>query len=99
MIAFALALQVAVATPDTVRLEADAWLGADKFKHAAMSYAVTSFAFAGTDNDAAAIAAGAAAGILKEIYDKKQTQRFSFRDLLWDAVGIALGYAVFRQTK
>jgi uncharacterized protein YfiM (DUF2279 family) len=99
MIAVALVLQLAVTTPDSVKLEADAWLGADKFKHAAMSYTVTSFAFAATDNDAAAIATGAAAGILKEIYDRRQSQRFSFRDLVWDAFGIALGYAVFKQTK
>jgi len=99
MIAFALVLQLAVATPDTVKLEADAWLGNDKFKHAAMSYTVTSFAFAATSNDAAAIATGAAAGILKEIYDRRHTQRFSFRDLVWDAFGIALGYAIFKQTK
>ena len=103
MIAFALILQLAVTTPvataDTVKLEADAWFGADKFKHAATSYAVTSFAFAGTENDAAAIATGAAIGILKEIYDRRHTQRFSFRDLVGDAFGIALGYAVFRQTQ
>lgn len=99
MIGLALALQLAVTTPDTVRLEADAWLGNDKFKHAAMSYTVTSFAFAATDNDAAAIATGATVGILKEIYDRRHSQRFSFRDLIWDAFGIALGYAVFKQTR
>ena len=83
----------------------DAWLGADKFKHFAMSYAVTAFAFAGArslfDDDASlglAIAAGSAAGLLKEFYDRARGRPFSKRDLVWDAAGVALGFVIVRQT-
>jgi uncharacterized protein YfiM (DUF2279 family) len=83
----------------------DAWLGADKFKHFAMSYAVTAFAFGGArslfDDDVSlglAIAAGSAAGLLKEFYDRSRGRPFSRRDLVWDAAGVALGFVMVRQT-
>ena len=79
--------------------EADAWLGADKFKHAAMSYAITAYTFAATDSEPAAVASAAIAGILKEIYDRRRGSLFSVRDLVWDAAGVALGYAVVKQTR
>jgi len=79
--------------------EGDAWLGADKFKHAAMSYAITAYTFAATDSEPAAVASAAIAGILKEVYDRKRGSLFSVRDLLWDAVGVALGYATVKQTR
>jgi uncharacterized protein YfiM (DUF2279 family) len=114
MIAFVLALQVMaapIAPADTAAVrasslpeatlvpEADAWLGADKFKHAAMSYAITAYTFAATDSEPAAVATAALSGILKEIYDRKRGSLFSFRDLVWDAAGIALGYAIVKQTR
>lgn len=115
MIALALALQMAVTAPaqtDTAFRtlapsrprtlaiqEGDAWLGADKFKHAGMSYAITAFSFAATDSEEAAIASGAVAGILKEVMDRRRGSLFSVRDLIWDAAGIALGYAVIKQTR
>lgn len=79
--------------------ESDAWLGADKFKHAAMSYAITAYTFAATDSEPAAVASAAIAGILKEIYDRRRGSLFSVRDLLWDAAGVALAYAVVKQTR
>ena len=79
--------------------ERDAWLGPDKFKHAAMSYAITAYTFAATDSEPAAVASAAIAGILKEIYDRKRGYAFSLRDLVWDAAGVALGYAVVKQTR
>ena len=115
MIAVALALQMAATTPaiaDTTsrsiasthhrtltQQEGDAWLGADKFKHAGMSYAITAFSFAATDSEEAAIASGAVAGILKEVMDRRRGSLFSVRDLFWDAAGIALGYAIIKQTR
>lgn len=113
MIALALSLQMAITTmPDSAALtvapshprtlatqEGDAWLGADKFKHAGMSYAITAFSFAASDSEEAAIASGVAAGILKEVMDRRRGSLFSVRDLLWDAAGIALGYAVIKQTR
>ena len=86
--------------------ERDDWLGEDKFKHFAMSYMITatSFGVARTvaDRDAtltAGIALGAAAGILKELYDKRDKRRISFRDLLWDAAGITAGALIAKQTR
>ena len=84
----------------------DHWLGEDKFMHFAMSYAITVVAYAGTrsvlDRDASlgvALAAGSAAGLLKEFRDRSVGQPFSFRDLVWDAAGIALACVVVRQTR
>jgi uncharacterized protein YfiM (DUF2279 family) len=99
MLALGLALQLAVAPVDTVQVNRDVWLGADKFKHAGMSYAITAFTFAATDSEAAAIASAGVAGILKEVYDRRRGSVFSLRDLIWDAAGIALGYAVVKQTR
>jgi uncharacterized protein YfiM (DUF2279 family) len=86
--------------------ERDAWLGEDKFMHFAMSYVITTGSFGAarvvTDKDASlatGIALGAAAGILKEIYDKRDSRRFSVRDLLWDAAGITAGVLIARQTR
>ena len=79
--------------------EGDAWLGPDKFKHAAMSYAITAYTFAATDSEPVAVASAAIAGILKEIYDRRRGSLFSVRDLVWDAAGVALGYAVVKQTR
>jgi uncharacterized protein YfiM (DUF2279 family) len=79
--------------------EGDAWLGPDKFKHAAMTYAITTYTFAATDSEPAAVATGALSGILKEIYDRRRGSLFSVRDLVWDAAGIALGYVVVKQTR
>jgi uncharacterized protein YfiM (DUF2279 family) len=84
----------------------DDWLGEDKFRHFAMSYAITVFAYAGTrsvlEHDASvgvAIAAGSAAGLLKEFRDRSVGQQFSFRDLVWDAAGVALACVVVRQMR
>jgi len=83
----------------------DAWLGEDKFRHFAMSYAITGFAFAGArvvfGDDTSlglAIAAGSTAGLLKEFYDRSRGRPFSKRDLVWDAAGVAVGAIMVRQT-
>ena len=80
---------------DSVPRAADRWVSADKFQHAAMSYSITAFSFGATRSEPASIASAAVAAIAKEIYDK----RFSFKDLIWDAVGIAAGYAVIKQAR
>ena len=86
--------------------ERDDWFGQDKFKHFAMSYMITATSFSATrvvaDKDASigtGIALGVAAGILKEVYDRRDRRRFSFRDLLWDAAGITTGVLIARQTR
>ena len=92
-------------TESPAQASPDAWFGADKFKHFAMSYAITAFAFAGArsifDSDASAgvaLAAGATAGLLKEFYDRSRGRPFSARDIVWDAAGIAVGFVMVRQT-
>jgi uncharacterized protein YfiM (DUF2279 family) len=86
--------------------ERDAWLGEDKFKHFMMSYAITAGSFGAmrmvADRDASltsGIALGIAAGILKEVYDKRDRRRFSAKDLLWDALGITAGAVIAKQTR
>jgi uncharacterized protein YfiM (DUF2279 family) len=88
-----------VALQDSTRRAADQWIAGDKFMHFHMSYAVTAFAFGATCNAHVSVAAGAAAGILKEVYDKRAGKPFSGRDLVWDAAGIALGYAIMKQVR
>lgn len=77
----------------------DPWFAEDKLKHAFSSVAAVNFAYAGArtaglrDESAvlAAALSGAAAGIWKELYDRRRGRAFSSRDLLWDAVGLGLG--------
>lgn len=100
-----------VAAADVVRTPAppqepvlvDAWFGDDKFRHFAVSFAATAFTFAaarsaGADDAAlpAAITVAAAAGVGKELYDRRSGRIFSTRDLVWDALGVLAGYAFLR---
>ena len=86
-----------VAAP--LRQPLDAWFAEDKMRHLAMAFAATTFAHAagraaGMDAGsatAAGAAAAVAASVGKEIFDRRAGGIFSVRDLVWDAVGIALG--------
>lgn len=85
----------------------DAWLGSDKFQHFGMSYAVTAFTFAalrtaGADAGPALTAAlpvAAAAGVGKEVHDRRRGQIFSLRDLVADGLGIAAAYFFLREVR
>jgi uncharacterized protein YfiM (DUF2279 family) len=109
-------LQCLLAPPMDVRLAApapasayaeDAWLGEDKVRHFAASYAVVAFGYgggraAGLGTDAAlagAIVMSAAAGIWKEFHDRATHGLFSYRDLVWDAAGILTGVVLVRQVR
>jgi uncharacterized protein YfiM (DUF2279 family) len=83
----------------------DRWVGEDKFKHLAFSYVVTAGTFGvsrlAADHDASitiGAIAGAAAGIGKEIYDARR-QGASFRDLAWDALGVAAAVLIAQETR
>ena len=96
-------VQVLQLTRDEIR---DSWLGEDKFKHFAFSYAVTAGTAAGarlfTDNDASVItgaALGVAAGVAKEIYDRRNRGGASLRDLLWDLAGVGAGVLIMQQAR
>jgi uncharacterized protein YfiM (DUF2279 family) len=77
----------------------DPWVGEDKAQHLAMSYAITTFGYsgvrsAGAGRDASlALAAGSAiaAGLTKEVLDRRRGGIFSYRDLVADLVGIGAG--------
>lgn len=77
-------------------IDSDRWIAEDKFKHAAMSFAATSFLQAGLrstgmETGTAVPAAAAVAGIVgigKEVHDRRNGGSFSIRDLAWDALGI-----------
>ncbi|HUF12035.1 MAG TPA: hypothetical protein VMN78_02920 [Longimicrobiales bacterium] len=82
----------------------DAWWGEDKVQHFAASAAVTLMAYGGArmplEPDAAigvAIGSAALAGLWKEVRDLRSGGPFSFRDLVWDALGITAGYFWVRE--
>lgn len=97
----------AAAMEPAVPARRDAWFGSDKFQHFWMSYAVTAFAFgglraAGADADTAlkaALPVAAAAGIGKEVHDRRRGQIFSLRDLVADGLGIAAAYFFLREVR
>jgi uncharacterized protein YfiM (DUF2279 family) len=85
----------------------DAWLGADKFTHAAMSWAGAAFTFAamrsvGAERDTSlevAVPVALAAGAAKELFDHRRGGRFSVRDLVADAVGVGAAYFFLREVR
>jgi uncharacterized protein YfiM (DUF2279 family) len=88
-------------------LAGDAWLGADKFQHFWMSFATTAYGFAaartaGIDTGAAlyiAVPVSAAAGVGKEIHDRRRGGIFSVRDLVADGLGIAAAWFILREVR
>jgi uncharacterized protein YfiM (DUF2279 family) len=90
------------------RRPADRWVAEDKWKHLVTSFFATTVAAsaaraAGLSPELslrAGVAAGAGAGVAKEVYDLGRGGRLdaSLRDLVWDAAGLAAGAALVRQT-
>ena len=81
----------------------DEWWGEDKVRHLGASAAITALGYGGArvvlDRDASigvAISAAAVAGLLRELHDGRDG-RFSYKDLAWDALGIAAGYLWIRE--
>ena len=83
----------------------DAWFGNDKAKHAGLSFALAAggglalrHGMDARRGDAVAFAAGVtlALGVTKEVADARRPRSplFSWRDLVADAVGAALGAVV-----
>ena len=94
-----------LATPAPTHIQPAAWPGEDRFRHVAMSWAVTSFTYAAAraaerDTDTAlviAVSASAAAGLGKELMDRREGGPFSAGDLLADVVGTGLAYLFLRE--
>ena len=82
----------------------DPWLGEDKVRHFFASAAITAIAYGGAriglaSDDAIGVAIGTAAvaGIAREVHDSRRDRPFSVRDLVWDALGIGVGYLWIRE--
>lgn len=96
-----------LAEADTTHALNDRWFAEDKLKHFFTSLAATNIGYGGVrliglEDNAGLIAAGAATtalGLWKEWRDTRQGGPFSYRDLAWDGLGIALGLMVAAQTR
>jgi uncharacterized protein YfiM (DUF2279 family) len=84
----------------------DPWLGQDKARHFALSFAATAFAYAGArfvaePEPARLVAASAAiaAGVGKEVHDARAGWGFSFRDMVWNVAGVGLGLVLVGQVR
>ncbi len=83
------------------------FFGPDKVKHFFVSAFIESASFgalqaAGADRDlalAGALGATAAAGVGREIYDRRTKGEFSIRDLGWDAAGAAAALLILTRTQ
>lgn len=83
---------------------ADEWFAMDKFWHWSMSFALVGASYhlanvrLGQEKDIAlleALSFTLVCGLAKEFYDLYNEKLFSFKDLLYDVLGIAAGYFVF----
>ncbi|HEX6308427.1 MAG TPA: hypothetical protein VFZ69_09585 [Longimicrobiales bacterium] len=98
--------QLAAHAPQS-RTAPAAWPGEDKFRHVAMSWATMAFTYAAAraaeqDSDTAlaiALPVTAAAGIGKEIADRRGGGPFSFGDLVADAIGTGIGWLFLREVR
>ncbi len=73
-------------------LHADEWTGTDKQLHFAVSAALGVAAYSQTHDRAQAFAWAIAPGVLKEVADSQsEGNRFSGKDLAWDALGAFVG--------
>ena len=86
----------------------DSWFGTDKVKHfflsafvQSLSYSVMQVTTRGSRSSLllSASAASAAAGIGKELHDRRVKGVFSVRDLAWDAAGIGTASLMLTQTR
>lgn len=82
----------------------DRWLSQDKFLHFYFSAALTGLTYhvyadqLDRDHDQGRIISlslTSLVGFSKELYDLKKKQHFSWKDLAWDGLGIAVGYLAF----
>ena len=84
---------------DTIIVVRDHWLARDKGKHflASMVIQVTSYGalrIVGARPNAALVGASvvtSSAGIGKEVYDARGLGNASWRDLVWDGIGLGVG--------
>jgi len=82
----------------------DAWFSQDKFLHFYFSASFTGLAYhfvvcrmnqPEDRGKVISVSFTAVVGLGKEIYDKKKKHHFSWKDLCWDGLGLAVGYFAF----
>uniref|UniRef100_A0A7C4TGI9 DUF2279 domain-containing protein n=1 Tax=candidate division WOR-3 bacterium TaxID=2052148 RepID=A0A7C4TGI9_UNCW3 len=82
----------------------DAWFAQDKLLHFSVSASIVGLSYhtlvcrlKRDENQGMvySISFTALIGLGKELYDKKKKRHFSFKDLLWDGIGITAGYFAF----
>lgn len=82
----------------------DAWTSQDKFLHFSVSTALSGFSYyylvsrSDTENRTArlySLSLGAFAGLAKEIYDSRTRGCFSWKDIVWDGVGLTVAFLMF----
>jgi putative lipoprotein len=85
----------------------DSWFGIDKIKHFFISAFVESVTYSALQAArvkrrpalTGAIGVTASIGVAREIHDKRKPgNRFSYRDLTWDALGIGAGAVLVTRT-
>ncbi len=92
-------------TCDTIRMIPDKWFALDKVKHFLVSFSLVGSGYhllanrIGVEKSystAGSIGGTFALGIAKELYDAWLPEDiFSYRDLIYDILGIGIGYFVF----
>ena len=90
---------------DTIRMIPDKWFALDKVYHLVVSFSLVGSSYhllanrIGVEKSysaAGSISGVFALGIFKEFFDASRPEdRFSYRDLIFDAIGIGIGYFVF----
>jgi uncharacterized protein YfiM (DUF2279 family) len=85
----------------------DSWFGVDKIKHFFISAFIESMTYSALQAAhvkrrpalTGAIGVTAAIGVGRELHDRKKPgNRFSYRDLTWDALGIGAGTLMLART-
>lgn len=96
------------AQPAGGQVPADHWIGVDKVKHfftsaliQSLAYSVTQVTTRGPRSSLllSATLASTAAGIGKEVYDRRSYGHFSVRDLAWDAAGAGTATLMLARTR
>jgi uncharacterized protein YfiM (DUF2279 family) len=86
----------------------DSWFGVDKIKHFFISAFIESLSYSALQAAhvkrrpalAGAIGVTAGIGVARELHDRRRPgNRFSYRDLTWDGLGIGAGALMLAHTR
>jgi len=93
-----------VIMPEMRRQISDPWFGCDKMLHFSAGFAIPGLTYhfyvcrLERDEDRGKVYAVSLTALLalgKELYDKKRKGHFSWKDLTWSGLGLAVGYLMF----